>query len=255
MVFQKCQKCGFTTEETKTYAKHMLDEHKIDIGQGYFEGQQETPQGKKSLQHQITAFKNLFSKDRPQDKPITLPPPKKPPIQPPVPWMRGLDNSFNLEISLGTTREAYRNFTKVLIGKVTQNHCSLILYTYMKDLEELEELQEKEKLLESRLEAYTTSDDAFVEIATSLNKLTNQIKDLKKNSPMNEHAEIILEEHIQSDDNEKLKLDFMNQCLREAQQLEKNHRRTDDKAIEKSIEKSVNKVDIVKENEGGKEWN
>ena len=211
-------------------------------GKGFHESGQETPTGElKALEHQIQQFKTQFAQNRPSDQQIIqMPPPQniREVVKPIHPWIQ-IPDAFMVEINLGTITETFKTHTAIVKGKLTNQHGILILHTFIKDVERIIELEEKEKTLSGRLNAFVVSDPAYLEVCNGYQATHQELKNQRANNPLEEYTETILEDYWtgQPDtaENRKWQTEFMQNSVKEINRQQKMHSGKDDRNDNKNL--------------------
>lgn len=209
---------------------------------GWYEAQQETPDGKKKApDHVIASNKAQIA----AQNNLTVPMVKENTVHTdstttPAGWLAETNGfHFRKEVAEEHTAETFT--TSILHGSIKGNHGTLVLWVYSKDIGELQELQEKAGILESKLASYTVADPSFVTISRNLHDVLFKIRKLKKDLAPKVSSETKLEETFHDTGFEQdRKTRYQNWCTKFMEKANEESER---------IDAEINKKDPTREAE------
>ncbi len=233
-----CPRCKQELQDEFELFKHLRDVHHMTTEEskrasGWYEKQQQTPAGEiKAIEHQLAQLKAQTAKEYSNTMTVPMPAPKREEMKVPTGWMKGNDGCFIFERNLGTVHTSTNAITKILKGKVTQNHGELILFRLDKDISELVSLQEKATTLESRMSALVIDDPGFVNVSSELQQTRKRVRELNKGLKAEQSTETVLEDYYYNDfgtaEHEAWQTKFMESCISEASRVAKNAKNEDE---------------------------
>ncbi len=184
---------------------------------GWYERPQETPAGKKALEHQIAAEKAKMESQAPLRVPM-VPMQETPQVKIADGW-RKTNTGYNFERLVHEAHTIENIIQQIVRGNIIGNHGELVLWSYDKDISQLSEDQNKAGILEARLVAYVPSDPEFVTVANELHDLKFRISKSKKEIKPETYSELLLEDEFHEEtttagngEYEKWVGDFMERC-------------------------------------------
>ncbi len=220
-------------------SQYLLTEHiQRDHRGGYPESPQEVVDNRsgkvelKALEHSLSAMKEKLEKQRPLSNPIPAPITRPPPEQlvPSKGWRKLSDNSYVFEEEIAQYHTPFDSTTIVLDATLNQKHGKCLKHEYTRDLRELNRLQEKRIVLDSRLSQLVPSDYKYGSVAMELSNVTQMIDKLTKDvRPDDERHEIVFEDYytydLGSNENIQWMKKYMDKVVSESEKLSEKYKR------------------------------
>ena len=209
---------GMTEQEAKRY---------VPKGPGWYEPPKETPAGNLAEDHHNAALKSkTVNQNQSTLKVPIVPKEVKKEVRMPEGWMQTSDG-YKFERTISEKHTAENLVNRKLIAEMTVNHVIATLYTYTKDITQLSDMKDKERILQARLERYTPSDTAFQEIINELTPLSRSIKRLQQELQPDIDDELRIEDYFRgefgSDEHKDWQSAQMSRVITEVEQLKKQY--------------------------------
>lgn len=231
-----CSYCRASFPTQYLLTDHIARDHRG----GYPENPQEVVDGRsgkvelKALQHSLDAQREKMEKglkpiSNPIPAPITRPQPEQ--LTPSQGWKKLSDNSYVFEKEVYQHNTPFDSLKIVLEATLNQKHGKCIKHEFTRDLRELNRLQEKQIIMESRLAQLVPSDYKFGDVAKELNDVTIAVNKLTNDvRPDDERHELVFEDYYRYDSGteEQIKWmkSFMDKVVSESERLTESHKKS-----------------------------
>ncbi len=190
----------------------------------------------KALQHSLDAQREKMEKGlKPIANPIPAPMTKPQPEQlvPSQGWKKLSDNTYAFENEVAQYHTPFDSTKIVLDATLNEKHGKCLKHEYTRDLRELNRLQEKQIILDSRLSQLVPRDYNYGSVATELSNVTQMVDKLTKDvSPDDERHEIVFEDYYRYDsgteEHVKWMKKFMDDVVSENERLSESYKKRHD---------------------------
>lgn len=192
-------KCPFCTGLFSS--QYLLDDHIRTAHRGGYPEAPQTVVGDKgtielkALQHSLAAQREKMEKQHPLSSPISAPRPQPEQLIPSRGWRKTSNNTYMFKECIYENTTPFDSTIIVLEANLNPKHGICIEHKYMRDLSELNRLDEKRIVLESRIAQLVPSDPKYGAVATELCNVTQMVNKLtKETKPDNESHTLVIED-------------------------------------------------------------
>lgn len=148
-----------------------------------------------AIQHSLAAQREKMEKQNPISSPIPAPRPQPEQLIPSRGWRKTSNNTYMFKECIYEHTTPLDSIIVVLEANLNPKHGICIEHKYMRDLNELNRLDEKRIVLESRIAQLVPSDPKYGAVATELCNVTQMVNKLtKETKPDNVNHTLVIED-------------------------------------------------------------